>query len=132
MHEPPLGAGPPVRVVTVDDHAPFREAAGAVIASTPGFELAGESPDGESALRLVPATDPDIVIVDVRMAGMDGVEVATRLHEQDPTRVIVLASSAGVDELSALGRSCGAAAVVSKQWLTPRLLRGLWVAHRRH
>jgi DNA-binding NarL/FixJ family response regulator len=121
----------PVRVVAVDDQAPFREAARAVVASTAGFELVGESPDGESALRLVPLTDADMVIVDVRMPGIDGVELASRLRAQDPTTVIVLASTAGLRELSRLGYACGASAVISKQWLTPRLLRGLWVAHRR-
>jgi DNA-binding NarL/FixJ family response regulator len=121
----------PVRVVAVDDQASFRELAAALVASTPGFELVGESPDGESALRLVPQIDADMVIVDVRMSGMDGVDLAGRLRSQDPTRVIVLASTDGLDELAPLGRACGASAVVSKQWFTPRLLRGLWVAHRR-
>jgi DNA-binding NarL/FixJ family response regulator len=120
----------PVRVVAVDDQAVFRKAAGALIAGTPGFELVGESADGESALELILEMDPDIVIVDARMPGMGGVEVASRLRCENPTRVIVLASSLDPRELAGPARSV-ASAVVSKQWLTPRLLRGLWVAHRR-
>ena len=73
-------ASRPVRIVTVDDQPAFRTAAQAIIASTPGFELVGESADGESALRMVSEADPDIVIVDVRMPGIDGIEVAKRLH----------------------------------------------------
>jgi DNA-binding NarL/FixJ family response regulator len=121
----------PTRVVTVDDQAPFREAARAIVAGTPGFELAGESADGEGALRLVREADPDLVLLDVRLDGIDGIEVAGRLREQDPTCVVVLVSSADPRELAPLARGCGAAALLRKQWLTPRLLRGLWVAHRR-
>jgi DNA-binding NarL/FixJ family response regulator len=120
-----------VRIVTVDDQPIFRTAAQAIIDSTPGFELVGESADGESALELVGETDPDLVLVDVRMPGIDGIELAARLFAEDPTRVVVLASTLDPVSLSRFARACGAAAVVSKHWLTPRLLHGLWVAHRR-
>lgn len=72
-----------------------------------------------------------MVILDVRVAGMDGIETARRMKAENPTRVIVLASSADVRELSVLSGSSGAAALVRKDWLNRRLLRGLWVAHRR-
>jgi len=117
--------------MTVDDQPHFHAAAHAVVASTPGFEHVGESADGATALRDVPALDPDMVIVDVRMDGMDGLQVAEHLHAQDATRVIVLATTVETEELSALAEACGAAALVRKHWLTPRMLRGLWVAHRR-
>jgi DNA-binding NarL/FixJ family response regulator len=122
---------PPIRVQTVDDQAPFREAARAAIGRTPGFDLVAEAEDGETALQLARDADPDMVIVDVRMAGMDGLETAKRLLDEDPSRVVVLVSSADVRELSDLAASSGAAALLRKSWLTPRLLRGLWIAHRR-
>jgi len=121
----------PVRVVTVDDQSMFRRAAEALIASTPGFELVGESAEGADALTLVPETDADMVIVDVRMPGIDGIEVASRLHAQDPTRLVVLATSVDQRDLAELARASGAAALVLKHWLTPALLRGLWVALRK-
>jgi len=120
-----------IRIVTVDDQAPFLEAARAIVARMPGFELVGESTDGNEALRLVREADPDVVILDVRMPGIDGIEVASRLTAEDPTRVVVLVTSADLRELAELARSCGAAALVRKQWLTPQFTRGLWVAHRR-
>ena len=120
-----------IRLLTVDDQPLFRDAARALVASTPGFELVGEATDGDGAIRLARDIDPDMVIVDVRMDGMDGIETARMLTDEDPTRVVVLASSADVAELSALARTSGAAAIVRKHWLSPRLLRGLWVAHRR-
>jgi DNA-binding NarL/FixJ family response regulator len=120
-----------VRVVTVDDQPYFRRAAADVIASTPGFELVGESCDGAAALELVPFLDPDMVIVDVRMPGLDGIEVARRLRDDDPTRIVVLATSVDASGFARLAQASGAAALVNKHWLTPRLLRGLWVALRR-
>ena len=120
-----------VRVVTVDDQPFFRDAARAIIERTPQFALIGEAGDGEAALDLVRHADPDLVLLDVRLPKLDGIEVSRRLTEEDPERVIVLVSSADPRELSPLARAAGAAAVLRKQWLTPRLLRGLWVAHRR-
>jgi DNA-binding NarL/FixJ family response regulator len=123
--------GQPIRVVTVDDGAPFREAARAIVARTPEFELVGESADGEAALSLIRELDPDLVLLDVRMAGLDGIEVAGRLSAEDPTRVVVLVTSADIRPLAELARSCGAAALLEKQRLTPNLLRGLWMQHGR-
>ena len=121
----------PVRLLTVDDQPHFRAAAQEIVAQTPGFELVGESSDGPAALLAAAELDPDMVIVDVRMPGMDGVELADRLRAADRTRVVVLATTVDTHALAPLARACGAAALVHKQWLTPRLLRGLWVAHRR-
>jgi two-component system, NarL family, invasion response regulator UvrY len=121
----------PTRIVTVDDHAPFREAARALIEMVPGFELVEECPDGETALRVVEQVDPDLVIIDVRMEGLDGIETARRMRTQDESRVIVLATSGELSELEDLAAASGAAALVRKHWFTPRFLRGLWIAHRR-
>jgi hypothetical protein len=62
---------------------------------------------------------------------MDGIELARRLRAQDEGRVIVLATTVETAALGELARSCGATALVRKHWLTPRMLRGLWIAHRR-
>jgi DNA-binding NarL/FixJ family response regulator len=126
-----VGMSAPIRIATVDDHRPFRDAARALVRGMPGFELVGESEDGEGALRLVQEADPDMVLLDVRMSGLDGIEVASRLSAEDPSRVIVLVSSNDLRPLAGLARSCGADALVHKHWLTRSLLRGLWAAHRR-
>jgi len=130
--ETPAGTQPrPVRILTVDDQAAFRCAAETLVAATPGFEIAAESPDGESALRIAREVDPDMVLVDVRMRGMDGIETARLLTREDRTRLVVLVSSADVRELSELAQRAGAAAILRKHWLSPRMLRGLWIALRR-
>ena len=120
-----------VRVLTTDDQSPFRQAARALVDHTRGFEIVAEACDGEAAIEASRRLDPDMVILDVRMAGMDGIETARRLSAEDGTRVIVLVSSADIGELVWLVEGSGVAALVRKHWLTPYLLRGLWVAHRR-
>jgi DNA-binding NarL/FixJ family response regulator len=117
--------------MTVDDQMFFQQAAHALVDTLEGFEIVGEPPNGYAALELAPIADPDLVLIDIRMPGLDGIEVARRLNAEDPTRVIVLASSTHPNEFAQLARECSAAALVHKQWLTPRFLRGLWIVHRR-
>ena len=81
-----------VAVVTVDDQAVFRSVAREVLEATPGFESAGEAASGEEALRVVDEVQPQLVLVDVRMPGMDGIETARRLHAAHPELVIALIS----------------------------------------
>jgi DNA-binding NarL/FixJ family response regulator len=123
--------GAPVRVLAIDDGAVFRKAAADMIAHTAGFEVAGESADGESAVRLAGELDPDLILLDVRMDGIDGIETARRLTAASPTRLVVLVSSGDVQRLSEPAGRAGAAAIMRKHWLSPRMLRGLWMALRR-
>ena len=120
-----------VRVLTVDDQPHFRAAARALIGATPGLEMVAETASGESALPLAQEVHPDVVLLDARMPGMNGLETARRLAADDPDRVIVLVSSSDLQPLAGEAAASGVAAVLRKQWLTPRLLRGLWIAHRR-
>ena len=73
-----------VRVLTVDDQAVFRGIAREVIDATPGFESVGEAASGEEALEAVAELEPQLVLLDVRMPGLDGIEVARRLHATHP------------------------------------------------
>jgi two-component system invasion response regulator UvrY len=118
-----------VGVVVIDDQIVFRQVAREVIEMTPGFEMVGEAPSGEQALATVGDLHPDLVLLDVRMPGMDGVETAARLCSADPDVVVVLIS---VDEAPYLPRgvsSSGAAELVRKQDFGSSLLRRVWQSH---
>jgi CheY-like chemotaxis protein len=86
-----------VRVLTVDDQAVFREIAREVIEETPGFESVGEAASGQEALAAVARLDPQLVLLDVRMPGLDGIEVARRLRATHPDTLLVLPATVGGD-----------------------------------
>jgi two-component system, NarL family, invasion response regulator UvrY len=117
-----------VGVLTVDDQAIFRVVAREVVDATPGFEVLGEASSGEQALVVADELDPDLVLLDVRLPGMDGIETASRLGASHPETVIVLASTV---EVKPFPRECGAATFIRKQDLCPKVLAGLWATHRR-
>jgi two-component system, LytTR family, response regulator AlgR len=78
-----------LRVIIVDDEPPARERLRSMLAETGGFEVAGEAGNGLEALQLVERLAPDILLLDVRMPGIDGLEVARQLASQpEPPAVI--------------------------------------------
>jgi DNA-binding NarL/FixJ family response regulator len=119
-----------VTVLTVDDQAVFRRAVGDLIAATPGFEEVGQASSGTEALELAAALRPDLVLLDVRMDGMDGIETAQRLLASACDAVVVLISLNEVPE-AASAVAGGVAALVRKQDLSTRTLREVWAAHGR-
>jgi two-component system, NarL family, invasion response regulator UvrY len=120
-----------VRVLTVDDQAVFRMAARDVIEATAGFEALGEAASGPEALELSAALEPDLVLLDVRMPGMDGIEAARRLCDAHPHAVVVLISLEEPVDVEELAHGCGAVALLRKQEFCPAMLRQLWDTHRR-
>ena len=117
-----------VTVLTVDDQAVFRRAVGDLIAATPGFEEVGQATSGAEALQLADTLRPDLVLLDVRMDDMDGIETARRLRESDCRAVLVLISLNEVPE-AASAVAGGVAAHVRKQELSTRTLPELWATH---
>lgn len=118
-----------VTVVTVDDQQVFLSAAREVIEATPGFTSVAEVSSGEEALRAVDDHGPELVLLDVRMPGMNGIETARRIKEGHPDVVVVLISIEEPASLPAAAGASGAAAMVRKQDFGSGMLRGLWSAH---
>ena len=119
-----------VRVLTIDDQALFRRVARDVIDATPGFEPIGEAGSGDEGLRAVEELEPDLVLLDVRMPGMNGIEVARRLAEMRPELAVVLISiEERIDVPSAA--QLKAIPLVRKQEFGPRLLKRLWAEYGR-
>jgi DNA-binding NarL/FixJ family response regulator len=120
-----------IRVLVVDDQDAFRRVALDVIEATPGFEPVGAAASGEEALELVGEVSPELVLMDVRMPVMDGLETTRRLSAAHPETVIVLISIDDPAELPRAVGSCGATTLIRKQDFGPLALRRIWAAHGR-
>jgi len=115
-----------VGVVIADDQAVFRDAARAVVEATPGFTLLGEAVCGEDAVSLAARLHPDLVIVDLRMPDISGLQTSERLALLERRPFVVLVSVSDVPGLSELALEHGAFAFLSKRELRPSTLRELW------
>lgn len=117
---------PAVRVLAVDDQRPFRVAAAAVLRRTPGFELVGEAATGEEALALAESLRPDLVLMDINMPGIGGIEASRALTGQVGGPVVFLCSTYQRSDLPPEASDSGAAAYIHKEELGADLLGRLW------
>ncbi|MFT4218936.1 MAG: response regulator transcription factor [Microbacterium sp.] len=92
-----------IRLLIVDDHPIVRAGLAGLLSDDPGLEVVGEASDGAAAVRLAAATCPDVVLMDLRMPGVDGVAATARiLAEVDPPpRVLILTTYESDDQILA-------------------------------
>ena len=109
-------------VVVADDHAGYRAGLIRAISAWRGLCLVGEASDGASALRLIEELEPDVALIDVRMPGLNGLELCARLPPDHHTRVVLLSAFMD-DKLAAQASATGAAGCVSKQVSRTRICR---------
>jgi two-component system nitrate/nitrite response regulator NarL len=102
-----------LRVVIADDHETYRRGLARAIRRFGTLELVGEASDGSEALALIREASPDIAVLDVRMPGLDGLEIARRLRELGGTTVVLLTGSS-TEELAAAAEAAGVQALLSK------------------
>jgi DNA-binding NarL/FixJ family response regulator len=89
----------PIRLLVVDDHALFRTGLISLLAGMSEFEVVGEAGSGKEAITLVGKTKPDVVLMDVNMPGMGGVETVKAIREVEDCRILMLTISKNDDDL---------------------------------
>ncbi|MGC2175873.1 MAG: response regulator transcription factor [Acidimicrobiales bacterium] len=113
-------------VIVVDDQAPFRMAARAVLRRTEGFELVGEAGNGLEAITLAEDVHPDLVLMDINMPEMGGIEATRQIMAELPETVVILCSTYGVADLPPEAKTSGARAYVHKEQLDAATIQRLW------
>lgn len=115
-----------VTVLIVDDQPPFRAAARTLVSLLDGWQVVGEVDTGEDAVAAVAAQQPGVVLMDINLPGISGIDATRAIVAAHPEVRVVLMSTYQADDLPADAGSCGATAYVRKEDLTPRVLRELF------
>jgi two-component system, NarL family, invasion response regulator UvrY len=118
----------PVRVLVADDQLPFRKAARDVLSVLPEFELVGEVESGEAALALASSLAPDLVLMDVHMEGIGGLEATRQIIATRPETVVILVSSYRAEDVAAVAAESGALAFLPKERFGAKPLKQLWAS----
>ena len=116
----------PRSVLVVDDQAPFRLAARAVLRRLDGFEFAGEARSGPEAIELVAALHPALILMDIQMPQMNGIEATRRIVAEHPDVAVILCSTQDPNDLPGDAAVSGAIAYVSKEHLSAAAILELW------
>ncbi|CAN5680241.1 MAG: response regulator [Ilumatobacteraceae bacterium] len=117
-----------VSVIIVDDQPPFRDAARAVLSRIEGFALVAEVESGEDAVTASAELRPNLVLMDINMGALNGIDATRLITEAQPEIKVILVSTYTLDELPPGARTSGAMAYVNKDELSPRVVRRLWEA----
>jgi DNA-binding NarL/FixJ family response regulator len=116
-------------VLAVDDQPAFRRALRSLVAATPTLALVGEAGSGEAAVVRVRELSPDLVLMDVRMPGLDGISATCEIKRIRPETVVLLITTVQPDELRHEAVACRADGIVWKANLCPKLLADLWASY---
>jgi DNA-binding NarL/FixJ family response regulator len=114
-----------ITVLIADDHRLFVDALEAILTTDGRFEIVGKAHDGESAVRLAGTTKPDVVLMDIAMPGVDGVEATRRIRKRrKATAVLILTGSNARNDVDR-ARRAGAAAYVTKDRIASQLVEAI-------
>jgi two-component system invasion response regulator UvrY len=121
----PEASPTPVGVLIVDDQPPFRAVARTLVSLLHGWQVVGEVASGEDAVQAATVTEPVLVLMDINLPGISGIEATRQILATAPAIRVVLLSTYAAADLPADALACGAVAYVRKEDLTPRVLRDL-------
>lgn len=117
-----------IRLLLADDQVLFRQGLRMILESEPDLEVVGEAGDGLEAVELARARQPDVVLMDIRMPRMDGVEATRRIREAGGTQVVIL-STYDDDELVFEALRVGAAGYLLKDFPAEELIKAIRTVH---
>jgi NarL family two-component system response regulator YdfI len=120
----------PVRVLIADDHEVVREGLRMILEAEEGFTVVGEASDGLEAVELVGQLEPDVVLMDLRMPRMDGLEAIERIRAAWPQTAVVILTTYNEDDLMARGLRAGAMGFLLKDTGRQALFDSLRAAAR--
>ncbi|MCO6007249.1 response regulator transcription factor [Actinoallomurus purpureus] len=120
--------GAPIRLLIADDHPVVRDGLSGMFARDPGFEVLGEAGDGAEAIRLAQALTPDVILMDLRMPGMDGLTAITELARRGITARVLVLTTYDTDSYVLPAIEAGATGYLLKDAPRDELLRAVRAA----
>jgi DNA-binding NarL/FixJ family response regulator len=116
-----------VKVLIVDDQKAFRIAAREVVAVTQGFEVVGEAETGEDSILAARRLQPDLVLMDVNLPGIDGLEASRRIKSEQAKLVVLLLSTYDREDYATRIAGSGASAFIAKATFGSDTLSDAWL-----
>ncbi|MGC0366950.1 DNA-binding NarL/FixJ family response regulator [Rhodococcus sp. 27YEA15] len=114
-----------IRVLLVDDQALIRAGFRMILEETDGIDIAGEAQDGTDAIRLAEELNPDVILMDVRMPGLDGIEATRRIMARDASARVLILTTFDLDEYAFAALRAGASGFILKDVVVDELARAI-------
>jgi DNA-binding NarL/FixJ family response regulator len=114
-----------IRVLIADDHRLFAEALEAILEAEPGIEVVGRARNGEEAVQQALALEPDVILMDIAMPGVDGVEATKRIRRKRRSACVLMLTGSNARTDVARAREAGAAAYVTKDRIAAQLIEAI-------
>jgi len=112
----------PVRVLVADDHRLFAEALAVILAGEADVECVGVAADGREAIKKAKELEPDVVLMDISMPVLDGIEATRRLHRRQPDIAVLVLTGSSAEQDIAQARAAGAVGYITKDSIAAKLV----------
>ena len=122
----------PIRVLIVDDHAMIRRGLAAYLLGRADLTVVGEASDGQEALDVIPALRPDVVLLDIQMPRLNGIEAAGRIYRGHPGVKVIMLTSFQESDLMQAALAAGASGYLLKDVAEENLVAAIRLAYAGH
>ena len=124
-----MDQGQQIRIIVADDHTIFRDSLCKMLALERDFEIVAQAGNGHEVVELCAAQDPDIVLLDLRMPGLDGLEALRQLHSKKSRAKVIVLTAVDDEDMYVKAIRYGACGVVVKQTATALLIKSIRKVH---